>query len=59
MDNALSVVVVGGGIAGLLTAHVLADKVDRVTLIEKDLVETARVEDETFKEASLAAFCVI
>lgn len=35
------VVVVGGSVAGLLTAHVLADHAERVTLVERD-----RYEDE-------------
>jgi len=50
----LEAVVIGGGIAGLLTAHVLSEKFDRVVMVEKDNVESGRVEDETFKEVHIA-----
>ncbi|MFB4193804.1 tryptophan 2,3-dioxygenase family protein [Streptomyces carpaticus] len=33
------VVVLGGSVAGLLTAHVLADHADRVTILERDRIE--------------------
>lgn len=46
----LEAVVIGGGIAGLLTAHVLSEEFDRVTLIEKDHVYGTDVQEETFKE---------
>ncbi|MFE9724182.1 tryptophan 2,3-dioxygenase family protein [Streptomyces sp. NPDC005794] len=35
------VVVVGGSVAGLLTAHVLADHAERVTILERDRYEDA------------------
>lgn len=42
-------IVIGGGIAGLLTASVLSKRVDKVLLIEKDDI-TGTVETETFGE---------
>ena len=48
----LQAVVLGGGIAGLLTAHVLSARFDRVILVDKDCLQGGRVEHETFKEVS-------
>lgn len=45
------VVIVGGGIAGLLTASVLSKRLRNVMLVEKDNID-GRVEFETFKEVS-------
>lgn len=46
-------VVIGGGIAGLLAAHVLTKHLDRVILVEKDDVETGRIAREAFDEVSV------
>jgi hypothetical protein len=45
-------VIVGGGIAGLLTASVLSKRLKKVLLVEKDDIN-GRVENETFKEVGL------
>ena len=43
-------VVVGGGISGLLTAHVLSQRLDRVVLVDKDDIRGSSVAYETFPE---------
>lgn len=45
-------IVIGGGIAGLLSAHVLSRHLESVILIDKDDVNTGRVQHETFSEVS-------
>lgn len=46
-------IVIGGGIAGLLSAHVLSKHLKKVTLIEKDEINAGRVELETFSEVMI------
>lgn len=52
-SNGLTAVVVGGGICGLLTSHVLCKHFDRVCLIEKDeILLDEDLVNESFQEVS-------
>ena len=47
------VIIIGGGIAGLLTASVCSRRYSKVLMVERDDITNGRIEGETFEEVSM------